>query len=191
MAEAIGAELRDMEFITTRIKGYQSLATTGEAGNLFTAAQLVVNLDGVRFADGSNKNAIQNVSGNNQKEGVLVLIGDQKMIDALNATKEGMAEDMINRGLAVQADTLAEAAELAGIDAATLAATVEAFNGYVTAENDPEFGRTKFNGTVEEGPIYIAKLQMAAHLTFGGLVIDTDSHVLDTNGNVIDGLYAG
>ena len=191
MAEAIGAELRDMEFITTRIKGYQSLATTGEAGTLFSAAQLVVNLDGVRFADGSNKNAIQNVSGNNQKEGVLVMVGDQKMIDALNAKTEGMAEDMINRGLAVQADTLAEAAEKAGIDAATLQATVEAFNGYVTAEKDPEFGRAKFNGTVEEGPIYIAKLQMASHLTFGGLVIDTDSHVLDTNGNVIEGLYAG
>ena len=190
MAEAIGAELRDMEFITTRIKGYQSLATTGEAGTLFSAAQLVVNADGVRFADGSNKNAIQNVSGNNQKDGLLVMVGDKKMVDALNASKEGMAEDMINRGLAVQADTLAEAAKLAGIDAETLEATVNVFNGYVTAGNDPEFGRTKFNGTVEEGPYYIAKLQMAAHLTFGGLVIDADSHVLDTNGNVISGLYA-
>ena len=190
MAEAIGAELRDMEFITTRIKGYQSLATTGEAGTLFSAAQLVVNADGVRFADGSNKNAIQNVSGNNQKDGLLVMVGDKKMVDALNASKEGMAEDMINRGLAVQADTLAEAAKLAGIDATTLEATVNVFNGYVTAGNDPEFGRTKFNGTVEEGPYYIAKLQMAAHLTFGGLVIDADSHVLDTNGNVISGLYA-
>ena len=191
MAEAIGAELRDMEFITTRIKGYQSLATTGEAGTIFSAAQLVVNSDAVRFADGSNKNAIQNVSGNQQKEGLLVMVGDKKMIDALNANTEGMSEDLINRGLAYRADTLEEVAKLAGLDATVLANTVNTFNGYVTSGSDPDFGRTKFNGTVEEGPYYIAKLQMAAHLTFGGLVIDTDSHVLDTKGNVIEGLYAG
>lgn len=66
-----------------------------------------------------------------------------------------MAEDVINRSLTVQVETLDEAAELAGIDAATLAAAVEAFNAYVTVEKDLEFGRTKFNGT-----IYITKLQM-------------------------------
>lgn len=55
---------------------------------------------------------------------------------------------------------------------------------------DADFGRTEYNGKAEEGPFYIAKLQSAYHLTFGGLTVDTDTHVLDTDGNVIPGLYA-
>jgi fumarate reductase flavoprotein subunit len=67
---------------------------------------------------------------------------------------------------------------------------VETYNGYVDAGSDPDFGRAKFNGKVENGPYYIVKLQLAAHLTFGGLVIDEKSQVLDVNGAAIPGLYA-
>lgn len=191
MAEKIGAELQDMEFITTRIKGYQSLCTTGEAGNVFKSAQFAVNSDAIRFSDDSNQTKIQNVDGNNQKEGIFFMIGDSKMINALNEIQEGLSEDLIERGIAYQADTLEEAAKLAGLDAEVLTSTVNTFNDYVSSGVDADFGRTKFNGAVEEGPYYIVKLQMAAHLTFGGLVIDGDSHVLDTSGEIIKGLYAG
>ena len=71
-----------------------------------------------------------------------------------------------------------------------LTATVETFNGYVDAGQDAEFGRTAFNGKVEDGPVYIVKLQSAYHLTFGGLTIDADTHVLDTEGKAIPGLFA-
>lgn len=191
MAEKIGAKLQDMEFITTRIKGYQSLCTTGEAGNVFKAAQLAVNSDAVRFSDDSNQSKIQNIDGNNQKDGIIFMVGDSKMIDSLNEMQEGLAADLIERGIAYQADSFEEAAKLAGLDEGVLSETVNTFNGYVDAGQDPDFGRTTFNGKVEEGPYYIVKLQMAAHLTFGGLVIDSDSHVLDTNGEIIKGLYAG
>lgn len=191
MAEKIGAELRNMEFITTRIKGYQSLCTTKEAGNVLKAAQLVVNSEAVRFTDGSNQSKIQNKDGNNQKDGVMFMLGDAKMIASLNQAQEGLAEDLIERGIAYQANTLEEAAAMAGLDATVLAETIAVFNGYVENGEDPDFGRTVFNGAVEEGPFFIVKLQMAAHLTFGGLVIDTESHVLDTEGKIIEGLYAG
>lgn len=191
MAAKIGAKLQDMEFITTRIKGYQSLCTTGEAGNVFKAAQLAVNSDAIRFSDDSNQSNIQNIDGNNQKDGIIFMVGDSKMIDSLNEMQEGLAADLIERGIAYQADSFEEAAKLAGLDEGVLSETVNTFNGYVDAGQDPDFGRTKFNGKVEEGPYYIVKLQMAAHLTFGGLVIDSDSHVLDTNGEIIKGLYAG
>ena len=112
------------------------------------------------------------------------------MIDALNGITEGLADDLIARGIAFKADTLAEAAQLAGLDAEVLASTVETFNGYVDAGSDADFARAKFNGKVENGPYYICKLQLAAHLTFGGLVIDAQSQVLDVNGVAIPGLYA-
>ena len=38
--------------------------------------------------------------------------------------------------------------------------------------------------------MYICKLQSAYHLTFGGLTVDADTHVLSTEGTVIPGLYA-
>ena len=117
-------------------------------------------------------------------------IGDQKMIDAMNAATEGLAEKIISRGIAWQADTVEEAAALAGLDPAKLKETVDTFNGYVDAGADADFGRTQFSGKVEEGPVYICKLQSAYHLTFGGLTVDADTHVLSTEGTVIPGLYA-
>lgn len=190
MAEAVGAALRDMGFMQTYLKGYQNLAASGEAGNAFSSAQLVVNTDAVRFDDDSNQNAIVSRSGNDQKDGILFAVGDAKMIDALNAKTEGLADTLIERGMAYKADTLEEAARLAGLDPAALAATVETYNGYVDAQADPDFGRKTFNGKVEDGPYYIAELQLAAHLTFGGLVIDDQARVLDESGAPIAGLYA-
>lgn len=190
MAEAIGAALRDMSFMQTYLKGYQNLAASGEAGNVFKSMQLMVNTDAVRFADDSNQSKIVSRYGNDQKDGILIAVGDSKMIDALNDIKEGLAEDLIARGMAFTAETLEDAAAQAGLDAAALKATVEAYNGYVDKGEDPDFGRKTFNGKVENGPYYIAKLQLAAHLTFGGLVIDGESKVLDTEGKPIDGLFA-
>ncbi len=190
MAEALGAQLRDMSFIQTYLRGYQNQATSGEAGNVFGAAQLVVNANAARFADDSNQSRIVKREGNDQPNGVLIAVGDSKMIEALNSKTAGLAEELISRGMAYTADTLEEAAALAGLDAAALAATVNTFNGYVDAGNDPDFGRKTFNGKVEAGPYYIAKLQLACHLTFGGLVINKDTQVLDTQNEPISGLYA-
>jgi len=190
MAEKVGAALRDMSFMQTYLKGYQNMATSGEAGNVFKNVQLVVNTDAVRFADESNQSKIVSRYGNDQKDGILIAVGDSKMIDALNGISEGFADDLIARGMAFKADTLEEVAKLAGMDAAALAATVETYNSYVDAGEDKDFGRKTFNGKVENGPYYIAKLQLAAHLTFGGLVIDAQSQVLDGSNAPIAGLYA-
>ena len=190
MAEAVGAQLRDMSFIQTYLKGYQNLAASGEAGNAFKAAQLVVNLDAKRFADDSNQSRIVSREGNDQKEGIFFAVGDSKMIETLNGQKEGLAEDLIGRGMAWTADTLDELAQLAGLDAAVLADTVNTFNGFADAGEDKDFGRKTFNGKVENGPFYAAKLQLACHLTFGGLVINSDAQVLSADGSAISGLYA-
>lgn len=190
MAEAIGAQLRDMSFIQTYLKGYQNLAASGEAGNAFKAAQLVVNTNAVRFADDSNQNRIVSREGNDQPEGIMFALGDSKMIETLNGQKEGFVDDLIARGMAYTADTLEELAKISGLDADTLITTVNTFNGYVDAGEDKDFGRKTFNGKVENGPFYAVKLQLACHLTFGGLVINEDAQVLDAEGNAINGLYA-
>ena len=190
MAEAAGAKLRDMSFIQTYLKGYQNLASSGEAGNAFKAAQLVVNANAERFADDSNQQRIVSREGNDQPNGIFFAIGDKKMIEALEAQKEGLSQEFMDRGMAFKAESLEELAAMAGLDADTLKATVEAFNGFVEAGEDPDQGRKTFNGKAEEGPFYAAKLQLACHLTFGGLVIDSEARVLNEQEEAIAGLYA-
>lgn len=147
----------------------------------------------MRFIDDkptSSPAAIVRYALNDQPQAIMYAIGDQKMIDAIEANTEDLSDKLIKRGIVWKADSVAEAAEAAGLDPETLSATVEAFNGYADSGNDAGFGRTEFNGKVEDGSVYIVKLRSAYHLTFGGLTIDAETHVLDTDGNIIPGLYA-
>ena len=141
--------------------------------------------------DESSEFNIQDKAGVQQTDGILYMIDDSKMIVAMVQESFGMVDELIERGMAYQTDSIEELAEVAELDAETLASTIETFNSSVDTENDAEFGRTSINGKVEERPYYAVKLQMAYHLTFGGLIVDEYMHVLDSDNNVISGLYAG
>ncbi len=187
MAEAVGAELKDMQFMMTVLRGYNNGCTLSQAGTI-KGHQLVVNSDAVRYGD-ETSGKFNNMT-NNQKDAIAYYVGDAKMIEAINEKDATFLENMKDRGFIFIADTLEEAATAAGLDAETLKATVETFNGYVEAGEDKDFGRKNFAGKVEEGQFIIAKMQMYYHLTYGGLVTDTEARVLDTEGNWINGLYA-
>ena len=92
-------------------------------------------------------------------------------------------------GFVVTADTLEELAEKLGMDAATLQATVDAFNAAAEGGED-EFGRTLYSTTLENGPWVATARQACVHHTMGGVTIDTEARVLDENGQAIAGLYA-
>lgn len=192
MAEQAGAQLRDMGFLCTLLAGYHGGCTTKEFGKINGNQQLVLNAEGKRFINDAKLPGMTTVGGLNDQTGaVAYYIGDSKMIDALNAAQDGLVEDLASRGdWFVVADTLEEALEKAGLDVDTAMQSIEQFNGYVDAGNDPDFGRTEFNGKVENGPFVVAKMENLYHLTFGGLVINTNAQVLDTNGNAIEHLYA-
>lgn len=188
MAEAVGAQTRDMQFMSTLIQGYHGSSSIAQAGTVTANKQLTVNADAVRYGD-ETQGSLTKLT-NNQPKGVGFYIGDQTMIDQMNEVKEGFVEDRQERGFMFVADTLEEAATMAGLDPQVLRATVDQYNSYVEAGEDPDFGRKEFNGKVETGPFVISKLEMHYHLTFGGLVIDTDAHVLAEAGQPISGLYA-
>ena len=127
----------------------------------------------------------------NQPDGLVYFIGDAQMVKGLNEAQEGFTDTMQARGdWFVVRDTIEEAAEAMNLDVETLKATIEAFNGYVEAGEDKDFGRGKFNGKVENGPFCIAKGEAHYHLTFGGLVVNVDAQVLNNQNEVISGLYA-
>lgn len=190
MAQRAGAAVRDLQFLTTVLEGYHGGSSLAEAGKITPAAQLVVNANAERFGDESKGSALQKAM-NDQPDGLGFYVGDAKMIDALNAAQEGLADDLAGKGdWFCVADTLAEAAQAAGLDADALAQTVETFNASVAAGTDEAFGRAEFNGDVSEAPFVVAKMEMHYHLTFGGLIIDENAQVIGTDGAPIAGLYA-
>ncbi|MCD8015687.1 MAG: FAD-dependent oxidoreductase [Lachnospiraceae bacterium] len=188
MSEAAGAALRDMQFMSTMIYGYNNGCSYITWSQIAGTQQLTVNSDGVRYCDETSSSMTAELI--NQPGGLMYLVGDSKMISALNEIEEGFVDSMVEAGVCFTGDTLEEAAEAAGLDPDVLANTVTSFNEAVESGTDTEYGRTEFNGAVEEGPYIIAVGEAFYHLTFGGLVINTDAHVLNGDGEVISGLYA-
>ena len=64
------------------------------------------------------------------------------------------------------------------------------YNRYVQEGEDPEFNKRSLPSEIGAGPYWIVKAVPAVHHTMGGVCINPDAQVLDTNGNVIEGLYA-
>ena len=62
---------------------------------------------------------------------------------------------------------------------------------YGAAGEDKEFGRNNgMDADLSTAPYYAIKIAPGIHHTMGGLKINADAEVLDTQGNVIPGLYA-
>lgn len=67
--------------------------------------------------------------------------------------------------------------------------TITAYNIYVDAGYNPEFEKGAFDLKVEKAPFYATPRKPAVHHTMGGLKIDTETHVINKQGQVIRGLY--
>lgn len=81
--------------------------------------------------------------------------------------------------------------------------TIEAYDQDILAGKQPSDGVAKHQSTVTVGTVgedgsykldgellRVRIMAPSTHHTMGGIVVDTDRHVLDTAGNVIEGLYA-
>ncbi|WP_340317992.1 FAD-dependent oxidoreductase [Rhizorhabdus argentea] len=90
------------------------------------------------------------------------------------------------------ADTIEELARRADIKPVALAATIEQYNRYADAGEDPDFlKQTERFYPIRTGPFYAVEIRASTIVScHAGLEIDTEGHVLDINGLVIPGLYA-
>ena len=185
MAQAVGANTVGMGFI-------QMLPTCaaldGQAGK-GVGSQLYVNQEGVRYVNETSERDVLVNAALAQTGGYFYGVGGAAMYNHPQQGAEKLA-DSVAKGYGYVADTIDEIAEWAGIDAETLKATIETFNAYVENENDPDFGRYGFMGKVDEGPYVIIKMSPALHHTMGGVEINAETQAIDTDGNVIPGLYA-
>ena len=115
-------------------------------------------------------------------------------------------EHLIRAGYLYRADTLDALAAKLGIDAKGLADSVDRFNRYAEANDDPEFGKgsTAYNrylgdagqkpneclGPLRQGPFYAVKVYAGDIGTACGIRCNEHAQALDASGQPIPGLYA-
>ena len=106
------------------------------------------------------------------------------------AIEEGMLPGLIESGFVFQADTIEELAQKLGLPASELKATVEHYNELAHAGEDTDYGKESFRLTPgDTAAFYGAKNTGYVLCTMDGIQIDTNMNAIDTEGNVIPGLY--
>ena len=184
MAQALGAATVDMDQIQihpTVQFDTAALITEGLRGD----GAVLINADGKRFIDEVGTRDVVSAAEIAQPGSYSYLVVDQAMLD-----KSSVIAGYVKRGFVFQCNTYEELAEALGVDAATFAETMNTWNTYVEAKNDPDFGRTSFAQPLNTAPYYAIKVTAGVHHTMGGLMINTDTEVLKADGTAIAGLYA-
>ena len=184
MAEAIGAATVDMDQIQihpTVEANTAALITEGLRGD----GAILINEEGQRFIDEVGTRDVVSAAEIAQTGSYSWLVVDQAMADA-----SSVIQGYIKKGYTVTGSTYEELGKAMGVDAAAFAETMEKWNGYVEAKNDPDFGRTSFANPLNTAPYYAVKVTAGVHHTMGGLKINANTEVLNEKGEVIPGLFA-
>lgn len=184
MAQEVGADLTGM--------GFAQLMPSSHPvdGSLFSGiwgsaeTQVFVNKEGKRYVNEYAERDVLSKAALEQTDGIFYIICDNKI------AKDADVEGMEAAGNVVVADTLEELAEKLEIPVDTFVAEIERYNSFVDAQKDDDFGKPLFGEKIDEAPFVATPRSPALHHTMGGVKIDTETHVLSTEGTPIPGLYA-
>lgn len=177
MGQAIGADVAMMH-------------AAEDYGPAFRAASqmvksIAVNPSGMRFAP-EDTGGPQMGTWISRVYPLSYLIFDQAVMDEIPAaTQAGLST--------VQANTIADLAAALSIPAASLEATVDTYNTFAANGADEQFRKLPSNLQAIDTPPYYALTRYSQEvftLSNGGLRINENAEVLDTNGDVIPGFYA-
>lgn len=168
-----------------------------DSGDLFTgllpkstANYIFVNSEGNRFVNECEARDVLAAAAI-ENGGTFYMIADINIAE--DARWLSNWEEEVERGNTIMADTLEELADKMGYNEeqkANFLKAMENYNSYVDSGSDPECNKTAFDMKVETAPFFASARKPAIHHTMGGLTINTAANVLDTNGEIIDGLYA-
>lgn len=174
----------------------------GVMGPGFDTCWLTVNRDGMRYCcevgyEPIVTNARMNTPGNiswaiwdshypehAQKQEP---IKSQAFMDGL----EEKVEAAVAEGTYFKGETLKGLATAIGVPYDALQKTVDRYNGFCDAGEDPDFGvPARFLCSVKDGPFYASNVTAWLLALPYGLRVDQNSQVLDTEDNPINGLFA-
>lgn len=189
LGQSVGADLVGM--------GFSQMMPVSDpvTGALFSGLQvppanfIMVNTQGRRFVDeyGSRDKLAQAAIDNG---GLFYLIADDRIKATAYNTSQEKIDAQVANGPLFRADSLEELAQQIQLDPEVFVKTIQDYNSYVDAGYDPEFEKGAFDLKVEKAPFYATPRKPAVHHTMGGLKIDTQTHVISTDQQPIEGLYA-
>lgn len=182
----VGGVLIGMEHIQihpTQAAGSKILITEAVRGN----GAILVNRDGKRFVNELTTRDAASAAVIAQAGGSAFLVFDQGIRKSL-AQIEGYYH---LGGLVKEAATPEALGQAIGADGASLARTIDAYNGYQASKNDAQFKRSDMPRPIRTGPFVALEIKPGIHYTMGGLLIDTKTRVLDKANKPIAGLFAG
>lgn len=120
--------------------------------------------------------------------------------------KRSLPEELIQRGMILRGNSIAELAGKMDVPADALEQTIMRFNGFAVKGLDPDFarGQSAYNdcmgdpgyrpnaalGPIDKAPYYATRVLPADVGTCGGVITNEHAQVLDVDDRVIDGLYA-
>ncbi|MBF7097655.1 flavocytochrome c [Alkalibacter mobilis] len=186
MAEAIGANLIDMEWIQL---------VTGSGKGTFTASilnNIYVNVLGERFVNEDARRDHLSQAVLSQPKSIFWLLTDgHTVIDTLGgyAVDGTLIEDRVDNQQLFKADTIEDLATQIGMDPAVLQKTIDQYNDAVVNGNDL-LGRKVFDQKFDKPPYYAGIGLPVVHHTMGGVEINENAQVIDTSGKPIPGFYA-
>lgn len=191
MAQEIGADVECMgRFLGMFLSEY---GTNYELAFMHTSTPgIMVNTSGNEFGNitSSNHTVLSNAMMDESNGGSFYYIYDD---EGAQQTKDfdsyGFSYASIFEREATQHyDSVEEAAEALGLT--NLAETIEKNNECALAGEPNEFGRKTCPYIETRDGIWVTHVIPTLYLTTGGLVTDTDGHVINTDGEAISGLYA-
>jgi fumarate reductase flavoprotein subunit len=189
LGKSVGAALTGMGFTQ------MMPVADPDTGELFSGIQVppenfvIVNKNGRRFVNEFSGRDVLTKAAIEQG-GLFYLIADDEIKKTAANTSQEKLDRQVEAGTLFRADTIEELAVKVGMDPEVLKETIVKYNSYVDAGFDPEFHKDTFSLKVEKAPFYATPRKPAVHHTMGGLRIDTNTHVLDENGQPIKHLYA-
>lgn len=114
---------------------------------------------------------------------------DENMMEGMD--DDATIQEFKDKGWLFEGATPQELGQAAGIDGDNLAATIERYNGFFAGGVDEDFNRDLAVTMPFTGKRFFALTTNSCVLaTVGGLTIDGNCQVLDTDDKVIGGLYA-
>lgn len=200
MAEKAGADLVDMDQIQLLYLGntQNGQLTKYPPRDVNGTDQIIfINKEGKRFVREDGRRDDISKATLAQTDGMFYMLesgdgeGYKDIKDPEWRSADGFTLDYLkDNGYIFVGDTLEEIAKQIGCDVKDLQETIDTFNASVDSGKD-EFGRTLYSTKLEKGPWIATARQASIHHTMGGVRIDPTARVLDKDGKVIPGLYAG
>lgn len=207
--EAVDADTQLMEYgkqYPNGVEVSEGIAKSTIGGNITAFNQgsaILIDVSGERVVNekGSNREILEVLL--EKEPQMFYLLIDEETFNMWTPGLEhaGISENDINGWLEnngsespyfIHGDSLDEIAETANIDPAVLSETVEQYNVAVQEGYDAEFNRPAefMNKEIEGNHFYLIEQKSRFATTMGGLVLNENLQVMNTDQNPVSGLYA-